>query len=373
MCPDGLKMEPTKTFNANPFVQRSGVRTTHYSWNDPQSQIHATYAFGQTPANAAVGDSRDWADATELDEVAIEGRQVFEPEMTLTMAETILRDKVRRHEEATLSKWLKHEKWKADLVSAVKILKCDIKVTNVEVVHVPVYVARYNYLGQSYDALIAADGGRSHMPRHYSLWPTASAAAAVTSLGLAGPYLGAPWEVASAEQLVVPAAFALFFLHSQAANREFLTSVAARLDSRYEEDMSEWEKIQDSAKQQSWAGQDSTGGSDRQKRRVRRDGWADFANDGRYGDPNERQEARSQYEEHVKVEVRSNLDVLGITNKQATPEEIKQAYLKLVKQYHPDLARGGVDRVDREAKFKEITQAYESLKEGILFEEASSP
>ena len=91
------------------------------------------------------------------------------------------------------------------------------------------------------------------------------------------------------------------------------------------------------------------------------------------------------------VIINSNIDVLGVSSKQvlcspqlhcsaqltptptrlqASQEEIKKAYLKAVKLYHPDLARTGVERVDREEKFKEITRAYDSLKQGILYEEA---
>lgn len=51
--------------------------------------------------------------------------------------------------------------------------------------------------------------------------------------------------------------------------------------------------------------------------------------------------------------------VLGVAEK-ATPDEIKKAYRKLAKRYHPD-ATGG-DK-SKEAKFKEVTQAYETLSD----------
>ena len=50
-------------------------------------------------------------------------------------------------------------------------------------------------------------------------------------------------------------------------------------------------------------------------------------------------------------------ETLGV-DKKATPEEIKSAYRKLVKQYHPDLHPN-----DKEAaeKFKEVNEAHETL------------
>jgi DnaJ-class molecular chaperone len=48
---------------------------------------------------------------------------------------------------------------------------------------------------------------------------------------------------------------------------------------------------------------------------------------------------------------------LGVTEK-ASADELKKAYRKLAKKYHPDVTGG--DKV-KEAKFKEITEAYETL------------
>ena len=45
--------------------------------------------------------------------------------------------------------------------------------------------------------------------------------------------------------------------------------------------------------------------------------------------------------------------------KDAKPEEIKKIYRKLARQYHPDLNPGNKAS---EEKFKEITEAYEVLK-----------
>ena len=52
-------------------------------------------------------------------------------------------------------------------------------------------------------------------------------------------------------------------------------------------------------------------------------------------------------------------EVLGLT-KTATDDEIKKAYRKLAKQYHPDLNPG--DKT-AEAKFKEVNEAYEVLSD----------
>src|SRR6185369_2830348 len=48
---------------------------------------------------------------------------------------------------------------------------------------------------------------------------------------------------------------------------------------------------------------------------------------------------------------------LGVSEK-ASADELKKAYRKLAKKYHPDVTGG--DKA-KEAKFKEITEAYETL------------
>ncbi|MBU5595178.1 molecular chaperone DnaJ [Amphibacillus sp. MSJ-3] len=53
---------------------------------------------------------------------------------------------------------------------------------------------------------------------------------------------------------------------------------------------------------------------------------------------------------------RDYYDVLGI-NKDASPEEIKKAYRKLARQYHPDVNK----EPDAADKFKEVKEAYEVL------------
>jgi DnaJ-class molecular chaperone len=51
--------------------------------------------------------------------------------------------------------------------------------------------------------------------------------------------------------------------------------------------------------------------------------------------------------------------VLGLP-RTATPEEIKKAYRRLARQYHPDL-HGGSKKADMEKKFKELNEANEVL------------
>ena len=51
--------------------------------------------------------------------------------------------------------------------------------------------------------------------------------------------------------------------------------------------------------------------------------------------------------------------VLGVSPS-ATDEEIKDAYRKLAKKYHPDLNPGNAEA---EAKFKEAGEAYEVLSD----------
>ena len=49
-------------------------------------------------------------------------------------------------------------------------------------------------------------------------------------------------------------------------------------------------------------------------------------------------------------------EVLGIS-KTANADEIKRAYRKKAKQYHPDICK----EPDAEEKFKEVQQAYEQI------------
>ncbi len=57
---------------------------------------------------------------------------------------------------------------------------------------------------------------------------------------------------------------------------------------------------------------------------------------------------------------RDYYEVLGV-QKNATDEEIKKAYRKLAKQYHPDANPD--NKAEAEAKFKEVNEAYETLSD----------
>ncbi|MFR5782646.1 MAG: DnaJ domain-containing protein [Oscillospiraceae bacterium] len=59
---------------------------------------------------------------------------------------------------------------------------------------------------------------------------------------------------------------------------------------------------------------------------------------------------------------RDYYEVLGL-KKGASEEEIKKAYRKLAKQYHPDLHPGDKDA---EAKFKEVNEAAQVLSDPEL-------
>lgn len=60
------------------------------------------------------------------------------------------------------------------------------------------------------------------------------------------------------------------------------------------------------------------------------------------------------------AEKRDYYEVLGI-NKNATDDEIKSAFRKLAKKYHPDANQD--NKKEAEAKFKEINEAYENLSD----------
>jgi curved DNA-binding protein len=51
--------------------------------------------------------------------------------------------------------------------------------------------------------------------------------------------------------------------------------------------------------------------------------------------------------------------ILGVS-KTATPEELKQAFRKSARKYHPDV---NPDNKQAEAKFKEVNEAYEVLSD----------
>ncbi len=60
------------------------------------------------------------------------------------------------------------------------------------------------------------------------------------------------------------------------------------------------------------------------------------------------------------AEKRDYYEVLGV-NKNATDDELKKAYRKLAKKYHPDANLN--NKEEAEAKFKEVNEAYENLSD----------
>src|SRR6267378_8570566 len=59
------------------------------------------------------------------------------------------------------------------------------------------------------------------------------------------------------------------------------------------------------------------------------------------------------------VQFRDYYETLGV-NKNATEDEIRTAFRKLARKYHPDVAK---DKKEAEEKFKQINEAYEVLSD----------
>ena len=58
------------------------------------------------------------------------------------------------------------------------------------------------------------------------------------------------------------------------------------------------------------------------------------------------------------IQYKDYYEILGVS-RDAKPDEIRKAYRKLAKQYHPDVSK----EKDAEEKYKEINEAYEVLKD----------
>jgi len=58
------------------------------------------------------------------------------------------------------------------------------------------------------------------------------------------------------------------------------------------------------------------------------------------------------------MEFKDYYESLGVT-REATPEEIKRAYRKLARKFHPDVSK----EKDAEAQFKQVAEAYEALSD----------
>ena len=58
------------------------------------------------------------------------------------------------------------------------------------------------------------------------------------------------------------------------------------------------------------------------------------------------------------MEYKDYYEIMGVA-RDATQDEIKRAYRKLARKYHPDVSKES----DAEARFKELGEAYEVLKD----------
>src|SRR3982750_1940242 len=61
---------------------------------------------------------------------------------------------------------------------------------------------------------------------------------------------------------------------------------------------------------------------------------------------------------HAAMKYKDYYAVLGVA-REASPEDIKKAYRKLARKYHPDVSK----EPNAEERFKEVQEAYETLKD----------
>ena len=59
------------------------------------------------------------------------------------------------------------------------------------------------------------------------------------------------------------------------------------------------------------------------------------------------------------IEFRDYYETLGL-KKDSKPDEIKKAFRRMAREYHPDVAK---DKKKAEEKFKQINEAYEVLSD----------
>ena len=63
---------------------------------------------------------------------------------------------------------------------------------------------------------------------------------------------------------------------------------------------------------------------------------------------------------HKQASQKDYYKVLGVS-RDATTRDIRKAYRKLSKEWHPDSAKPGKEKEELEAKMREINEAYEVL------------
>lgn len=330
------------------LLQRSGIRKTHFDWRKHSvASIPASYAIAGVSLDSILGDMP--GEPLQLSAADIDGRKSLETEVKAQMAHRLMKDTVVHQNMYSIKPWLK-KKYKCDIISMLKIHNNTVSVAECSLIHFPVFLINYEMHGQPHSSIVAGNGDKLWVSRHYSV-------AAMTG-GAVGVGAATAALFGSVETTLVTSGLAGFLLYSHATNSQFLLHLGQLMNKRHESDLeadellkrrkigSQHARANWKAGPESWADNEQQHGrGDKQQSKQQQQQQQSFGD----GDP------RNEQAVHLKT---MNLP----PTKRATQAEIRKAYLTLVKRWHPDQVKES-ERVEAEIRFKQVSAAYTFLKE----------